>query len=50
MTLTTKDANLHFRDVWEKKDLTFKRKKYQSDFVVDGDDIVMLVLSPKIKK
>ncbi len=50
MTLTTKDANLRFRDVWEKKDLTFKRKKYQSDFVLDGDDIVMLVISPKVKK
>ena len=50
MTLTTKDANLRFRDVWEKKDLTFKRKKYQSDFVVGGDDIVMLVISPAMKK
>ena len=50
MNLTTKDANLRFRDVWEKKDLTFKRKKYQSDFVLDGDDIVMLVISPAMKK
>ena len=50
MTLTTKDADFRFRDVWEKKDLTFKRKKYQSDFVLGGDDIVMLVISPKVKK